>query len=137
MAEHLPLVSEHVIRRSSKVTQSTQTEDANEEIEKEEFERRLLGALPLLVPRPGCGYKRYHEELWPLNTRLYVHSKHKQAKIYFETPEALWEWQRRIGEPEFPLIVVKLGKIFSKLILFGEEEDSEDSSSSEQTKKSQ
>ena len=71
------LLSEHVIRRSSKVTQSTQTEDANEEIEKEQ---RFLEETPSPCSA-SCGYKRYHEELWPLNTRLYVNSNHKQAKI--------------------------------------------------------
>ena len=118
----------------TKSDSDSEDSDYKPKSDEEEFKRRLLGALPLLVPRPGSGYKRYHEELWPPHTRLYVNPNCEQARAYFERPEALRAWQRKIGKPKFPDSVFALGKLVSKLFLFSEEEDSEDSSSSEQTK---
>lgn len=69
----------------------------------EPLKKELVEAELILVPRPGTGFKRYKEHLWPDNVRVFGKPKNNGVivKVYFERMDEYLFWRKWRKESSF------------------------------------
>lgn len=99
----LPSEKEQLI--NDKTAQNVHTKEMQMIEQWEPLKKELVDAELLLVPRPGAGFKRYKEHLWPDNVRVYGKLKNNGngviVKVYFEGKDEYDFWKKLRKEPSF------------------------------------